>query len=272
MSQFGQTLFGGSAFIRWALTPFVLIFAISLPLLVEQWTPARVALMVGVELFCLTLLAGFWLPPRPGHWAFRGLSGMVFLAYAAYVVDMFVFNDGAAGSSGRRSDASPVNALLGCIVIGLPALWFALKGRFTLRAAPWAGQLATDRRAFEERLLRPDWEFYARHLQRPVPPALRALYADPALVTSAGFDYHDRLTIGTFSPIEEAALLDAFEPGGREVVPIAASDCGDPIYLRAGPGEANAVYVTYRDNGDTEVLAESVDVFAQRVREVTRDT
>ena len=29
MSNFGHTLFGGSAFIRWALSPFVLLFAVA---------------------------------------------------------------------------------------------------------------------------------------------------------------------------------------------------------------------------------------------------
>ena len=37
MSSFGQTLFGGSRFVRWALTPFVLLFAI----LVEKLRAAR---------------------------------------------------------------------------------------------------------------------------------------------------------------------------------------------------------------------------------------
>ena len=62
MSQFGQTLFGTSGFIRWTLTPFVLIFAIFMPLALDGWTPTRVALMVGMELMCVALLAGFWLP------------------------------------------------------------------------------------------------------------------------------------------------------------------------------------------------------------------
>ncbi len=270
MSRFGQTLFGGSPFIRWALTPFVLLFAISMPLLMEEWTPTRVALMVGVELVCLSLLAGFWLPSRLGHWAFRGLSDLVFLAYAAYVVDMFFLKDQPGVSSGRRSDASPLNALLGFVVIGLPALWFALKGRFTLRAEPSAEQLAAERVAFEERLIRPDWDFYARHLQRPVPPAIRELYSDQSLIRSGGFDYHSSLTIGTFGPICEDAVLDQCDPAGGAVVAIAVTDSGDAIYLRPGPTAPNTVYVTYHDGGDTEVLAESADAFVRRVREMYR--
>jgi hypothetical protein len=136
MRKFGQTLFGGSAFIRWTLSPFVLIFAVVLPLLVESWTPARILLMAGIELMCITLLAGFWPPSRYGHWAFRGLAGLVFLAYAAYLVKEFFFTDNPIRIAGRRSEDSPFNALLGFIIIGLPSLWYSLFGRFTLRPPP----------------------------------------------------------------------------------------------------------------------------------------
>ena len=136
MSKFGQTLFGGSGFIRWTLSPFVLIFAVVLPLLVESWTPARVFFMAGIELICVTLLAGFWLPSRYGHWAFRGLAGLVFLAYAVYFVHEFFFTDKAFKFTGRRSEDSPFNALVGFIIIGLPSLWYSLLGRFTLRPPP----------------------------------------------------------------------------------------------------------------------------------------
>jgi hypothetical protein len=271
MSRFGQTLFGGSPFIRWTLTPCVLLFALSMPLLMEERTPAKVALLVGVELVCLTYLAGLWLPPRLGHWAFRGLAGLIFLAYAAYAVDVSFFKGKRAATSARRGAASPLNAWLGFAVIGLPALWFALKGRLTIRSEPTDEQLAAERQAFEERLLRPDWEFYARHLQRPVPAALRAPYAAPALLTSGGFAYRDGVTIGTFVPIGEDALLDQCDPASGAVVAIAVTNCGDAIYLRPGPAEADTVYVTFHDSGDTAVLAESVDAFVTRVRELHRD-
>jgi len=86
MSNFGQTLFGRSGFIRWALTPLVLIFAIFMPLLIDKWTPVGVAIMVGMELMCLALLAGFWLPARIGpQWVLLvliPLKGYQVLGYA----------------------------------------------------------------------------------------------------------------------------------------------------------------------------------------------
>lgn len=136
MSKFGQTLFGGGGFIRWALSPFVLLFAVLMPLLIEEWTLGRAVLMVGMELMCFCLLAGFWLPPRVGFWAFRFLAGMVAVAYAAYLVHEFFFTDKSFTVSGRRSDASPFSALLGFLFIGVPSLLFAVLGRFSLSAPP----------------------------------------------------------------------------------------------------------------------------------------
>ena len=77
MSKFGQTLFGVGGFIRWALSPFVLLFAVVMPLVIDEWTFGRAVLIGGMELMCFCLLAGFWLPPRIGFSAFRVLAGMV---------------------------------------------------------------------------------------------------------------------------------------------------------------------------------------------------
>src|SRR6185503_948165 len=105
MSNFGPTLFGGSGFIRWALSPFVLLFAVLMPLLVESRTPSSIGILVGMELMCVALLAGLWFPGRIGHWAFRILAGLVFCAYATYLVYEFVFTDQPFRVSGRRSGA-----------------------------------------------------------------------------------------------------------------------------------------------------------------------
>src|SRR5262245_46522989 len=136
MSHFGEALFGGSRFVRWTLSPFVLLFALVVPLLLDTWTPIRVGIVVGMELMCLALLAGFWLPARIGHWAFRGLTGVVFLGYSAYLLHQLFVADKPFRMFGSRGEASPRNALLGFILIGLPSLWFTLLGRFTLRPAP----------------------------------------------------------------------------------------------------------------------------------------
>lgn len=139
MSKFGRTLFGGSGFIRWALSPFILLFVIFMPLCIDEWTATRVLLIVGMELMCVSLLAGFWLPARIGFWAFRFLAGMVALAYAAYLIDEFFFSKKPMSVTGSRGEASPLNALLGFVVIGVPSLLYAVLGRFTLRPPPEPG-------------------------------------------------------------------------------------------------------------------------------------
>lgn len=132
MSNFGETLFGGSRIIRWSLTPFVILFAILMPGLLDKWTPMGIVVMAGMEFMCIALLAGFWLPSRFGRWAFRGLAGAVFLAYLAYLIDEFFFSETPFSMFESRANASPRNALLGFIVIGLPSLWYAILGRFSL--------------------------------------------------------------------------------------------------------------------------------------------
>ena len=133
MKNFGKTLFGCSSFIKWSLTPFVLLFAAVMPLLIEQWTPVRLALVLIMELMCAALLAGFWLPERFGRCFFRILCGAVFLAYAGYLISEFFFSDKPFKLLQSRGEASPRNALLGFIFIGLPSLCYSLFGRFTFR-------------------------------------------------------------------------------------------------------------------------------------------
>ena len=266
MSTFGTTLFGGSRFMRWTLTPLVLLFAIVMPLVVEQWTLGKIAMIGGMELVCLTLLAGFWLPPRLGHWAFRILTALVFLAYASYLIHEFCFSGQPFRLTGRRSEASPRNALLGFVIIGLPCLWYTIKGRFSLRPDPSLEQLEAEAKARQERVLRPNWIFYESHLQRPAPPALRELYADRALLTAEVIEYPGPVEISSFEPLDEKDLLDSGEAVDDTIVPIATSDCGDPIYLRPGPSEPNKVYITFHDGGVTEVFAESVEVMLEKLR------
>jgi hypothetical protein len=255
MGAFGETLFSGSRFIRWALSPFILIFAVSMPLLVENWNAKTTVMIAGLELVCIALLAGFWLPARWGLWAFRLLAAMVFLAYAAYVIDMMFLT----------KTSPPYQALIGFLVIGVPSLWFALKGRFSLHAPPSREELEAGSAAWRERLLRPDWVFYEKHLQRPVPAALRELFADQELLLGEVFPRD--LDLNCFNPIDEDSLIGPVEGMEFDLVAFATSGCGDAIYLRPGASEPDKVYITYHDGGDTEVFAESVDVILAKFRE-----
>jgi len=136
MSQFGQTLFGGGRLMRLILTVAVLLFAALMPLAVDGWTLKRGLVMAALELMCAALVAGFWLPPQWRHRACRLLTALVFLAYAAYLIDELFFSSRPFHFWGHHRGASPFKALMGFICIGLPCLWHTLFGRFTLHEPP----------------------------------------------------------------------------------------------------------------------------------------
>jgi hypothetical protein len=239
-----------------------------MPLLLEGWTPARIALIAGMELICFALLAGFWAPPQFGRWAFRLVAAMVFLAYSAYLIHEFFFSNRSFSNS--SNGASPMGALLGFIVIGIPSLWYALKGRFSLSASASPEQLAAERAAYEEAVLHPNWAFYEQHLQRKVPEALREVYANRALLL-AEVEWGSGHGLSAFQPLNEENLQTCREHMGFDAIALATSDCGDPIYLRPGAHEPNMVYITYHDgDGKEEVFADSVDDLIRKLRPAQR--
>ncbi|MDR3456462.1 MAG: SMI1/KNR4 family protein [Verrucomicrobiae bacterium] len=156
------------------------------------------------------------------------------------------------------------------LVIAFWSLVIACFVSSSIRRRRDAKKDATERQAIIERLLHPDWEFYERHLQRPIPAALRELYADQELVTRCGLAYGKGNGLSTFNPLDEASLLDTRDQVGNDIVAFATSDCGDPIYLRPGPAESDTVYVTYHDENKTKVFAESVTVMLEKLRQANR--
>src|SRR5262245_11645477 len=164
--------------------------------------------------------------------------------------------------------SSALAIILYCILIvalatGLLLLIDRIRKAMARRRRP-PEMLAAERREFEERLLQPDWSFYQHHLQRPVPAALRELYADRTLVLSS-FQYDDKHYLSTFEPLSEEGLVEAQEWLNCDVVPFANCD-GDLIYLRPGKSEPDAVFITYHDGGETEKLAPDPATFLQRAR------
>lgn len=267
MSNFGETLFGGSSFVRWTLTPVLIAFAIWMPLAVPELDGTKLVIVSGLLVVALALLAGFWLPRRFGVAAFRLVCAIIFLAYAAYLFSecrAWLSGD-KTFSVGRRSESTPLNALMGMVIIGLPALLYAWKGRFTLAQRKTPEMLAAERAEREERLLQPDWSFWESHHARPVPAALKELYADRELLLSENLDYTDECSIAFFEAISRDGVWVDCHLDCDPLV-FAMSVVGDPIYLKPGSSEADAVYVTYHDGGDTQMLAPSVDDFVARLK------
>jgi hypothetical protein len=157
------------------------------------------------------------------------------------------------------------------LVIGFWGLVIALYVWWWVRERRNAKKGAIERRAIIERLLRPDWEFYERHLQRSAPAALRELYADESLITIVGLKYSKKYDISTFNPIDGDWLLDTSDTIGCDIVAFANSDCGDPIYLRPGSTESDTVYISHHDEpGHIAVFADSVAAMVEMLREPNR--
>jgi hypothetical protein len=225
--------------------------------------------LISMEVVFVALLAGFWLPAKIAHWCFRLVTGVVFISCLAIAIDAFSSTQQQKASH-RSNKRSPYSSLPPLVLIGLPCLWYTLKGRFSLRPEASQEELAAEhaaqRQALNASLLQPNWHFYEHHLRRPAPAALRALYADENLITSTLLEYSDECSINTFEPLNESSHYEGAEDTAPPVVVFATTDFGDPIYLKPGTTESNAVYVTHHDGGDTEVLADSVSDFVDRLK------
>jgi uncharacterized membrane protein YhhN len=134
MSRFGTTLFNASPFVRWSLSPFLLAFVLFFPFMLtyENGTLEKVVTLVGFEVLGICLLLGFWAPHRIGHIAFRIACLLVFIAFVTYLLEEFRSGNPLSLPQ-SRTESSPGNALLGLFVIGLPALRYAIAGRFSSR-------------------------------------------------------------------------------------------------------------------------------------------
>jgi hypothetical protein len=156
------------------------------------------------------------------------------------------------------------------LVIGFWGLVITLYVWWRVRERRKARDGAIKRRAIIERLLRPDWAFYERHLRRPAPAALRGLFADRELVMACGLSYEKFGGISTFNPLDEHSLQDAVGGIDFDIVPFACSACGDSIYLRPGAAETDTVYITYHDEPKTKVFASSVAEMVIKLRNENR--
>lgn len=134
MSQFGETLFGGSRFVFWALAPILVSAAIFLPLTIAPEGWLQTAVVYAMSAVCLALALGLANPTR-FWWALRFVAAAVFFTYVAYFIyELLGVVRGEEPLLSRRSGTSLASASLGLLIIGYPSFVYMLRGRFTWRA------------------------------------------------------------------------------------------------------------------------------------------
>jgi hypothetical protein len=147
MSNFGNILFSGIPFIRWTLLP-IFLFCVGgfglmtfISILDKALIPALVSITFTVA--CAVMCIAMLFPHC--RWAIRIITGMVFFAYLIYLVHEWLFDTSAGiGIGAKRSESTPLNSLLGFVIIGLPCLWYTVFGRFTFRPEPEPNNLSDD--------------------------------------------------------------------------------------------------------------------------------
>jgi hypothetical protein len=128
MSIGPEAFFRSTPLLRWTLIPVLLLFGAGVPFLVPVYTLWRVLLIAALSGTAL-LYAAALMWPRYLWVTGRIVAGMVFLFYVAYAVSEWFFSDHPFVIGERRSRASPANSLLGLLIIGVPALLYALRRR-----------------------------------------------------------------------------------------------------------------------------------------------
>jgi hypothetical protein len=124
---FGKVLFGGSRFIFRALSPFLVLFVVIMTLTVDTSSAERIILLIGLDAAAVLLIFALY-DNRRFWWAARGVTAIVFMAYLAGLVDEILRFK--AWKTTLQSMESPLSAIDGFIVIGIPSLFYTVLGRF----------------------------------------------------------------------------------------------------------------------------------------------
>ncbi len=122
-----DVLFGGSRFLFWLLAPVLLLFIVLTALFHPQWSLGSVTIIGGLDVLAILMIFALYNPKR-FHWAGRAATSLVFLAFLVYLIDEIA--SGHSWHFGPRSASSPLNALMGLLIIGVPCLRYTLLGRF----------------------------------------------------------------------------------------------------------------------------------------------
>ena len=92
-----------------------------------EWTTGPIVFQVALSAMTAGLLvATIW--PDKGWWGLRIVAFVIFAAYLWYLIDMLWLSGQELTVTGRRSQATPFNAILGFLFFGVPCLLYTMWG------------------------------------------------------------------------------------------------------------------------------------------------
>jgi hypothetical protein len=129
MTDVTDRIFFGGPFVRWTLGTTAFVTSVGFAFLMSDLRGMGLCAGIAFEAVLVLLFLAMVSPVRCAI-AARGVCALVFLAFVAYVIDMGIHEpDSFWPPSARRSQSTGYNAVCGLVVIGLPALLFAIHRR-----------------------------------------------------------------------------------------------------------------------------------------------
>ena len=92
-----------------------------------EWTTPQIFLQVALTAVSFGLVVATTSPGK-GWWGLRIVTFVIFGPYLWYLIDMLWLSGEELEVTGRRSDATPFNAILGFLFFGVPCLLYTMWG------------------------------------------------------------------------------------------------------------------------------------------------
>ena len=124
MAKFGEQLASGSRSLFWGIVPLGTFLMLRLNMSIE-WNRMRAWIVGTLDLAFFLLAIGLY-NPKKFSWALRLLMALVFVAYCIFAVTAIFF----------LPEHRWIEPSLGLIVIGIPALFYAIRGFAALEEKP----------------------------------------------------------------------------------------------------------------------------------------
>ena len=129
MARPNPGIFSGSPFVRWTIVSLTVLTGLVLASDFPKRSLPDALILAGVEFFLLLIALAIGWPAR-FHWAGRVLGALIFVGYVWYLIDELRHHPETLLPDPSKSGPAAWKALLWLILVGLPALSYAVRGRF----------------------------------------------------------------------------------------------------------------------------------------------